>query len=89
MLMFGLPIVTTDGNGLKSMFVHEENALVANIGSRKHIKTLSRHLMLCFRKMLSTETRERLGRNARTCYCEKYTQEKMSEGYAQIFRGMD
>lgn len=89
MLMFGLPIVTTDGNGLKSMFVHEENALVANIGSRKHIKTLSRHLMHCFREMLNTEIRERLGRNARTCYCEKYTQEKMSEGYAQIFKNID
>ena len=86
MLMFGLPIVTTDGNGLKSMFTHEENALVANIGRRKDPAVFSRHLLQCFRKMLNEKTRTHLARNARDCYCRRYTQEQMSRGYTQILK---
>lgn len=85
MLMFGLPIVATDGNGLKSMFAHGENALVAGIGNRKKTEVFSYHLLQCFRRMISIRTRTRLARNARNSYCEKYTRERMCEGYIQIF----
>lgn len=86
MLMFGLPVVSSDGNGLRSMFTHNANALVASIGSRRSDKTFSRHLLQCFRKMLDEKLRKHLGKYARISYLEKYTQETMSEGYARILR---
>lgn len=86
MLMFGLPIVSTDGNGLKSMFIHGENALIASIGNHKRTETFARHLLQCFRRMINIKTRIRLANNARNCYCKKYTQDCMSKGYTQIFK---
>ena len=86
MLMFGLPIIASDGNGLRSMFTHNENALVANIGSRRNDKTFSRHLLQCFHKMLNTKLRKHLGKYARISYLKKYTQKRMSEGYVRILR---
>ena len=91
MMMHGLPIVASDGFGLRDMFKDGVNAIVAPIGKRtKKAKGFSENLARALTMLLSSETlRDKIGRNARETYVNYYSLRHMQEGYRRLFRAMD
>ena len=90
MMMYGLPIVASDGFGVRSMFREGINAKIAEIGSRKKMKEYEANLAtaileLLFSKTLSIE----LSAGARQMYESYYTLEKMQEGYKKLLESLD
>lgn len=91
MMMHGLPIVASDGFGLRDMFKDGVNAIVAPIGKRtKKAKGFSENLAHALAMLLSSEAlRDKIRRNARETYVNYYSLRHMQEGYRRLFRAMD
>ena len=91
MMMHGLPIVASDGFGLRDMFKDDVNAIVAPIGKRtKKAKGFSENLAHALAMLLySKALRDKIGRNARETYVNYYSLRHMQEGYRRLFRAMD
>lgn len=91
MMMHGLPIVASDGFGVRDMFKDGENAIVAPIGRRTgKAKTFSENLAQALISMLSSaELREKMGRNAREVYLKCYSLAKMKDGYKRLFDALE
>lgn len=87
MMMYGLPIVASDGFGLRDMFKDQENAIVAPIGKRtKKAKTFSENLAHALTKLLSLDTlRDKIRGNAREVYTKNYSSCQMQEEYKRLF----
>lgn len=87
MMMYGLPIVASDGFGLCDMFADRMNALVAPIGDRKKgERGFSCHLAFAIKELLSSEKlREELRENARETYRKRYNLYRMQERYERLF----
>lgn len=81
MMMYGLPIVVSDGFGLRDMFSNRVNAIVAPIGDRKNgEKEFSCHLASAIKELLySKKLRKELGANARKTYCKNYNLYQMQK----------
>lgn len=86
MMMHGLPIVTSDGFGLRDMFKDQGNAIVVPIGKRtKKNGTFSENLVHALTMLLSSETlMNEIGRNARKAYLKHYGLCQMKEGYKRL-----
>lgn len=86
MMMHGLPIVTSDGFGLRDMFKDRGNAIVAPIGKRtKKNGTFSENLVHALTMFLSSETlMNEIGRNAQEAYVKHYSLCQMKEGYKHL-----
>lgn len=85
MMMHGLPIVASDGFGIRNMFQEGVNALVAPIGNRESLEEFSDNLAKALEKLLSSEKlRKTLGRNAREVYLHKYSINQMRKGYDNL-----
>lgn len=85
MMMHGLPIVASDGFGIRNMFQEGVNALVAPIGNRESSEEFSDNLAEALEKLLSSEElRKTLGRNAREVYLHKYSINQMRKGYDNL-----
>lgn len=87
MMMHGLPVVSSDGFGLRDMFKDGVNAIVAPIGSRTgKDKPLAGNLAHALAMLLSSDAlRDKIGRNARKAYLQHYSSCTMNEGYRQLF----
>lgn len=86
MMMRRVPVVASDGYGIRNMFKEGENALIAKIGDRndenEFIQNLTNRILELLR---DDEKRECIAFNARKTYEDKYIIEKMRDGYLQLF----
>lgn len=89
MMMYGLPIVVSDGFGIQDMFQDNINALIAPIGKRKSTEEFSYNIAQLIEKlMLSEELRKALGKNARKKYCKYYNVNQMQKGYRDLLSSL-
>ncbi|MDL2223746.1 glycosyltransferase [Bacteroidales bacterium OttesenSCG-928-M06] len=85
MMMHKLPIVASDGFGVRNMFQDGINARIASIGNRKKPKEYKMNLTEAILELLfSEELCLQLGKEARQTYESCYTPEKMQEGYKML-----
>lgn len=85
MMMYGLPVIASDGYGVRNMFRHRNNALVARIGNRKTEKSYAGRLAAALSELLALPAlKNELSRNARKCYEQKYSLPAMKEKYRHL-----
>ena len=85
MMMHQMPIVASDGYGVRNMFQEGENALIAAIGNRENDDEFVQNLANRILELLEDdEKRERIARGARKAYEERYTIDRMKEAYLQL-----
>ena len=85
MMMHGLPVVASNGFGVRNMFQDGINARIANIGNRKKPKELQNNLSVAIIDLLqSHELSEQLGGKARKIYEEKYESKQMRDRYIEL-----
>ncbi|WP_291592598.1 glycosyltransferase [Bacteroides sp.] len=89
MMKYGLPIVTSDGFGIRNMFQNGINALIAPIGNREDSEDFSYNLAKAIDKLLSSEElRNTLGRNAQEMFFNCYDTNQMRKGYEELLISM-
>ncbi|MDD4438473.1 MAG: glycosyltransferase [Tissierellia bacterium] len=89
MMMYGLPIVASDGMGVKNMFKNDINAVIAKIGSRNRPNEYTRNLAKSILKLLdSPDLCFRLGIFARRTYEEKYKIDYMKNKYEKLVESL-
>lgn len=83
MMMYGLPIVASDGPGVRDMFHEGENAAIARIGqsSRAYGNRLAEAIV---RVLASKELSDKLGQGARREYEQKYHIKYMRQKYKEL-----
>ena len=87
MMMHGLPVVASDGFGIRSMFHDRVNAGVAKIGNRKRPKEFEMNLAITILELLSSESlRKQLSNGSRRMYESSYILEKMQEEYKKLMQ---
>jgi glycosyltransferase len=87
MMMHGLPVVASDGFGVRNMFQDGVNARIAPIGDRKKPKEFSKNLANAILELLfSDELCSSLGKAARNIYETRYLPEKMQTGYVNLLK---
>lgn len=86
MMAHGLPVVASDGFGVRSMFQDGENAKVACIGSRRSIKIYKSHLVDALLYLLhSPLTCTKLGKRSKEIFLKDYTLKEVKKKYKQLF----
>ena len=90
MVMSGLPVVTTDGNGLCDMFTDGKNAFVAAIGKDNDIESFSHNLAAKLDAAIycADEKRKQLISDAQNDFSTRYAPTQMISGYLQVFKGL-
>ena len=89
MMAHGLPVVASDGFGVRCMFQNEVNAYVARIGSRKSSKTFERNLTDCVLRLIDNEEgKERLRQNGYRILRERYAPAEMEKRYKALFENL-
>lgn len=85
MKMFGLPIVASDGIGVRNM-VDESNGIVARIGDKNDFKEYHENLVKAIVKALtlSSEEKDKLRKMSREDYFRRYTTTSMVEKYLAL-----
>lgn len=87
MMMHGLPIVTTNGYGIRNMFQEGVNAAVAPIGNyRDNGGTANRLAQSIMRLLHSDELRSRLSAKSRQVYEQKYRLVCMKKRYRDFLK---
>lgn len=86
MMMHGLPIITSDGIGLRDMFRDGESALVAKIGNPKNnYRKYVTNLANCINRLLdSGELKERIKSGVTDTCKKKYHYRHMREQYKRL-----
>ena len=86
MLMLGMLIISTDGQGLTDMFHDNENALIAKIGNRKDDKEFVSSLTETILKALSLpqEKIDELSNGAKQYALKKYSLSLMRDKYLAL-----
>lgn len=86
MMMHGLPIVASDGFGVRDMFTNNVNAIIASIETYAAPTDYSRNLSDALIRLLSSdELSEELGRSARQVYQSCYGVSVMQKRYKEFF----
>lgn len=86
MLMHGLPVVASDGFGVRNMFYDGVNASVAEIGHISKSGEFERNLAGSILKLLSSDKYcKTLSKCARQAYERKYSIEKAKKNYSNLF----
>lgn len=89
MMMHGLPIVASDGIGVRNMFENNVNAIIAKIGHRNRPYEYVHNLARSVLKLLnSPDLCDHLGRTGRTHYEEKYTINNMKINYKKLIESL-
>jgi len=89
MMMYGLPIVASDGLGIRNMFVDGFNARVANIQDKKNSKQYQINLAESIINLLkSPDLCESLGKGAQKTYTTNYTIKKMKSKYKKLIESL-
>lgn len=85
MKMFGLPIVASDGIGVRSM-VDESTGIIARIGDRNSFKKYQENLVKAIAKALALSSKEieMMREKSREDYLRKYTTAAMVEKYLAL-----
>lgn len=86
MKMFGLPVISSDGFGIRRMFT-SDNAIIAPIGNRGTPDVFQESLAASIIEALSC-TRERLAElkhNSRQDYLRRYSSGRLLDGYEHLF----
>ena len=83
MMMYGLPVVASDGLGVRDMFHEGENAAIARIGpsSRAYANRLAEAIV---RVLASKELSDKLRQGARREYEQKYHIKYMWQKYKEL-----
>lgn len=85
MMMFGLPIVASDGLGVRNMFVDGINAKIARIGNRKKPTVFRNNLAGAIIELLdSPELCDELGKEAKKTYKSIYSIRQMKKNYKKL-----
>lgn len=85
MMMHALPIVASDGLGIRNMFVDGLNAQIAKIGDRSKPEEYQNNLANAIIKLLtSPKSCERLSLNARETYENRFHIRYMKDGYKEL-----
>jgi glycosyltransferase len=86
MMMYGLPVIASDGFGVGDMFINDENAKIAQIGDRNHPEEFENNLSKAFLELLqSNDLCRTLGENGRKMYESKYQIRYMKNRYQKFF----
>ena len=91
MMMFGLPVVTTNVDGLDELFVQNENALKVptcydeNVGLTVNLEQLSTAILELIEKK---NLRERIGHNARHTFIDRFTETRMVEETHNLYQAV-
>ncbi|MFT4071644.1 MAG: glycosyltransferase [Dysgonamonadaceae bacterium] len=89
MMLHGLPIVASDGYGVRNMFKHQQNALVAKIGNRQNDDEYCKNLSFSIIKLLKYgDLRKRLGGVNRTLFENTYRVEHMGTKYKHLINSL-
>ena len=84
MMMHGLPVVASNGFGVRNMFREGVNAKIAETGNRKK-KAFENNLTTAILELLSSDTLyQQLSSGSRQTYESYYTSGKMKEGYKKL-----
>ena len=86
MMSYGLPVVASDGFGVRCMFRDEINTLTASIGNRNNPEEFEQNLAdstLCL--LNNAKLRKKLKKNARQILQKKYSFSEMEKQYKAIF----
>ena len=90
MMMYGLPIVVSDANGLRDMFTDKENAVVVPLGDRQNSKEFTGHIRDALMLLLESEQlRRELGKKAKQTYRNTYSLTAMCERYQRFFNNIN
>lgn len=91
MMMHGLPIIASDGIGLRDMLRDEENALVAKIGNPKNdYSEYVTNLTNCINRLLdSDELKEKISMRGADIYKEQYHSRYMRKRYKRLIEGLE
>lgn len=86
MMAYGLVIVASDGLGVRRMFKHGYNAVVAKIGKREKPGIYVRNLARAVATVLEMDAagKQMLGHNARKTYLEHYTTATMKNAFVKM-----
>lgn len=85
MMMHGLPIVASDGFGVRDMFLNNVNAMVASIGTHSNPSEFSLNLSDAIVRLLSSEElAEEMGQHARKAYQSHYNVSVMQRKYKEF-----
>ena len=91
MMMFGLPVVTTNVDGLDERFVQNENALKVptcydeNVGLTVNLEQLSTAILELIEKK---SLRERIGHNARHTFIDRLTETRKVEETHNLYQAV-
>lgn len=86
MMMNGLPIITSDARGLRSMFKDRENALFAKIQNYDDDIFFVDNIKKCIIELIENPSfKLKLKNNSFSNYRNHYTFNKMCEQYQHIF----
>lgn len=89
MMMHGLPIIASDGLGIKNMFVDGVNAKVAKIGNRKKLKQYRANLADSIIHLLrSPGLCDNLRKEVMKTYNERYTIKEMKINYTNLLKSL-
>lgn len=89
MMMFGLPIVASNGIGVRNMFQDNINGLVAKIGNENQPREYVRNLAKAIVRLLdSPDLCNRLSREARKTYEDRYSIHHMKENYRSLIESL-
>ena len=86
MMSYGLPVVASDGFGVRCMFRDEINTLTASIGNRNNPEEFEQNLAdstLCL--LNNAKLRKKLKKKARQILQKKYSFSEMEKQYKAIF----
>lgn len=85
MMMHGLPVVSSDGLGLRNMFTNGVNAKVVKVGDRKKPKQYQTNLANAIIELLETpHLCKKIGENAKQTYNAKFTANTMKKNYKML-----
>lgn len=87
MMRQGIPIVSSDGLGIKNMLVDSDNAKIARIGNIEQPEEYQNNLTNAISKLLeSPKLCKKLSINARKTYEEKYHIDHMRQRYQNLLK---
>lgn len=88
MMMYGLPIVTSDGFGIKNMYTDEINAKIAKI--EKNEEEYEKNLIKAINDLLNSQSECRLlSKNARKIFKKKYSIDNMINKYNKLLYSLE
>ena len=86
MMAFGLPVITTDGNGLADMFTDGVNAVVAPIGNVEDVDSFVENTIIAIERALrlSDEEKQDYIQKGMELVRIKYSTKRMRELYYKL-----